>query len=34
MGKTRADKRRITENSEILSLFQDSGSYQADAAGV
>lgn len=29
-----ADKRRITENSEILTLFQDSGSYQADAAGV
>ena len=32
--KQGADKRRITENSEILSLFQDSGSYQADAAGV
>ena len=27
-------KRRITENSEILSLFQDSNSYQADAVGV
>ena len=32
--KQGADKRRITENSEILTLFQDSGSYQADAAGV
>ena len=32
--KQGADKRRITENAEILSLFQDSGSYQADAAGV
>lgn len=32
--KQGADKRRITENSEILALFQDSGSYQADAAGV
>lgn len=32
--KQGADKRRITENSEILSLFQDSDSYQADAATV
>lgn len=32
--KQGADKRRITENSEILALFQDSGSYQADAAGM
>lgn len=32
--KQGADKRRITENSEILSLFQDSNSYQADAVGV
>lgn len=32
--KQGADKRRITENSEILALFQDSGSYQADASGV
>lgn len=32
--KQGADKRRITENTEILSLFQDSGSYQPDAAGV
>ena len=32
--KQGADKRRITENAEILALFQDSGSYQADAAGV
>lgn len=32
--KQGADKRRITESSEILTLFQDSGSYQADAAGV
>lgn len=32
--KQGADKRRITENSEILALFQDSGSYQTDAAGV
>ncbi len=32
--KQAADKRRITENAEILSLFQDSGSYQTDAAGV
>ena len=32
--KQGADKRRITENAEILALFQDSGSYQADAVGV
>ena len=32
--KQGADKRRITENSEILALFQDSGSYQTDAVGV
>ena len=32
--KQGADKRRITENAEILALFQDSGSYQPDAAGV
>lgn len=32
--KQGADKRHITENAEILSLFQDSGSYQPDAAGV
>ncbi len=32
--KQAADKRRITENAEILWLFQDSGSYQPDAAGV
>ena len=32
--KQGADKRRITENSEILALFQDSGHYQADAIGV
>ena len=32
--KQGADKRRITENSEILALFQDSGSFQPDAAGV
>ncbi len=32
--KQGADKRRITENAEILGLFQDSGSYQPDAAGV
>ena len=32
--KQGADKRRITENSEILALFQNSGSYQPDAAGV
>ena len=33
-GKQGADKRRITENAEILALFQDSGSYQPDAAAV
>ena len=32
--KQGADKRRITENSEILALFQDSGSYQPNAVGV
>lgn len=32
--KQGADKRRITENAEILALFQDSGSYQPDAAVV
>ena len=32
--KQGADKRRITENAEILALFQDSGSYQPDAAAV
>lgn len=32
--KQGADKRRVTENSEILSLFQDSETYQADAASV
>ena len=32
--KQGADKRRITENSEILALFQDSGSYLPDAVGV
>ncbi len=32
--KQGADKRRITENSEILALFQDSGSYQPDASEV
>ena len=32
--KQGADKHRITENSEILALFQDSGSYQPDAAEV
>ena len=32
--KQAADKRRITENSEILALFQDSGSYQPDATEV
>lgn len=32
--KQGADKRRITEDSEILALFQDSGSYQPDAAEV
>ena len=32
--KQGADKRRITENAEILALFQDSGCYQTDASGV
>ena len=32
--KQGADKRRITENTEILALFQDSGCYQPDAAAV
>ena len=32
--KQGADKRRITENAEILALFQDSGSYQADARSM
>ena len=32
--KQGADKRRITENAEILALFQDAGTYQTDAAGV
>ncbi len=32
--KQGADKRRVTENSEILGLFQSSGSYQTDLAGV
>ena len=32
--KQGADKRRVTENTKILALFQDSGSYQTDAAGV
>ena len=32
--KQGADKRRVTENTEILALFQDSGSYQTDSAGV
>ena len=32
--KQGADKHRITENSEILALFQDSDSYQPDAAEV
>ena len=32
--KQGADKRRITENAEILGLFQDSGSYQPDAESV
>ena len=32
--KQGADKHRSTENSEILALFQDSGSYQPDAAEV
>lgn len=32
--KQGADKRRITENAEILALFQDSGMYHPDAEGV
>ena len=32
--KQGADKRRVTENSEILSLFQDSGNYHAEEQGV
>ena len=32
--KQGADKRRITEKAEILGLFQDSGSYHPEAAGV
>ncbi len=32
--KQGADKRRITENSEILALFQDSGSFTPDASEV
>lgn len=32
--KQGADKRRITENAEILSLFQESGSYQTDLSPV
>lgn len=32
--KQGADKRRVTENSEILALFQESGGYQPDAASV
>jgi ATP-dependent DNA helicase RecG len=32
--KQGADKRRITENAEILGLFQDSGSYHPEAASV
>ena len=32
--KQGADKRRVTENSEILQLFQDSGSYHADEAAI
>ncbi len=32
--KQGADKRRITENSEILALFQDSGAYHPDAEPV
>ena len=32
--KQGADKRRITENTEILALFQDSGSYHPEAVGV
>ncbi|MCF0190307.1 MAG: putative DNA binding domain-containing protein [Marinilabiliaceae bacterium] len=32
--KQGADKRRVTENSEILSLFQDSGNYHAEEQRV
>ena len=32
--KQSADKRRVTDNAEILSLFQQSGSYHPDEAGV
>lgn len=32
--KQGADKRRITENAEILALFQESGAYHPDAEGV
>lgn len=32
--KQGADKRRVTENMEILSLFQESGEYHPDEAGV
>lgn len=32
--KQGADKRRVTENSEILALFQQSGEYHPDEAGI
>lgn len=32
--KQGADKRRVTENSEILALFQESGAYHPDEVGV
>ena len=32
--KQGADKRRVTDNAEILSLFQQSGTYHPDEAGV
>lgn len=32
--KQGADKRRVTENSEILSLFQESGEYHPDEMGI
>ena len=32
--KQGADKRRVTENSEILSLFQESGQYHPDEAAI
>lgn len=32
--KQSADKRRVTDNAEILSLFQQSGTYHPDEAGV